>query len=119
MATKIQVRRDTTANWTTYGAEVPAAGEFCYDTDEKTLKIGDGVTAYRDLNVIADADFDVIDADDKYVAVSGDNMTGALTIGPDGGPAVTTLTADGSAEFAGVFKQVDTDNGTGLEITQK
>ena len=40
MATKIQVRRDTTTNWTTHGAEVPAAGEFCYDTTLKTLKIG-------------------------------------------------------------------------------
>ena len=49
MATKIQVRRDTTANWTTYGAEVPAAGEFCYDTDLKTLKIGDGVSEYLSL----------------------------------------------------------------------
>ena len=28
-------------------------------------------------------------------------MTGALTIGPEGGPAVTTLAADGAASFAG------------------
>ena len=38
---------------------------------------------------------------DDYVAKVGDNMTGALTIGPDGGPAVTTLADNGSAEFAG------------------
>ena len=99
MATKIQVRRDTTANWTTYGAEVPAAGEFCYDTDLKTLKIGDGVTAYRDLNVIADADFDATQINDNYVAVTGDNMTGDLTLGTD---KITLDATDGSAEFTGV-----------------
>ena len=59
MATKIQVRRDTTANWTTYATTVPAAGEFCYDTDLKTLKIGDGVTQYQNIKVHADGDVDV------------------------------------------------------------
>ena len=34
------------------------------------------------------------------VNVTGDNMTGALSIGPAGGPAVTTLADDGSASFA-------------------
>ena len=37
----------------------------------------------------------------NFVAVSGDNMTGPLTIGPEGGTPVTTLGDDGSAEFAG------------------
>ena len=34
-----------------------------------------------------------------YVKKTGDNMTGPLTIGPDGGPAVTTLAANGTATF--------------------
>ena len=46
-----------------------------------------------------------------YVAVAGDNMTGALTIGPEGGTAVTTLDDDGSAEFAGQKLKID-DRGT-------
>ena len=37
---------------------------------------------------------------DDYVAKAGDNMTGALTIGPEGGPAVATLSNDGSVQFA-------------------
>ena len=37
--------------------------------------------------------------DDVYVQVSGDNMTGPLTIGPEGGTALTTLDDDGSAIF--------------------
>ena len=105
MATKIQVRRDTTDNWNTYGAEVPAAGEFCYDTDAKTLKIGDGVTAYRDLNVIADADFDATEINNNYVAVTGDNMTGDLTLGTD---KITLGATDGSAEFTNTVR---TDKG--------
>ena len=47
---------------------------------------------------------------DDYVAKAGDNMTGALTIGPEGGPAVTTLAADGSGEFAGDLNVGDWEN---------
>ena len=38
--------------------------------------------------------------DDRYIEVSGDNMTGALTIGPVGGPAVTTLAFGSPSEFS-------------------
>ena len=46
--TKIQVRRDTAANWTSANP-TPASGEPCFETDTNKLKIGDGVTAYNDL----------------------------------------------------------------------
>lgn len=45
----IQMRRDTTANWTTNKDVIPAAGEPCYDIDARTLKIGDGATTYENL----------------------------------------------------------------------
>ena len=77
---------------------VPSTGEFCYDTELKTLKIGDGTTKYSELNVIADADFDATAVDDTYVAVTGDNMTGPLTLGTD---KITLNATDGSATFAG------------------
>ena len=53
-----------------------------------------------------------------YVKKAGDNMTGALTIGPDGSP-VTTLADDGSAEFSsnvevGVPDGTATPTDTGL-----
>ena len=48
MATIIQTRRDTTANWTAQNP-ILAAGEEAYDTDLKRFKIGDGVTAYLSL----------------------------------------------------------------------
>ena len=46
--TKIQLRRDTAANWTTNNP-TPASGEPCFETDTGKFKIGDGVTAYNDL----------------------------------------------------------------------
>lgn len=48
----IQLRRDTTENWLANKDIVPAAGEPCYDLDLKTLKIGDGKTAYENLKSI-------------------------------------------------------------------
>lgn len=46
--TKIQLRRDTAANWSTNNP-TPASGEPCFETDTGKFKIGDGTTAYNDL----------------------------------------------------------------------
>jgi hypothetical protein len=46
--TKIQLRRDTAANWTTNNPTL-AQGEPCFETDTGKFKIGDGATAYNDL----------------------------------------------------------------------
>lgn len=48
MATKIQMRRDTAANWTTQNP-VLAQGEFGFETDTEQLKIGDGTTTWTSL----------------------------------------------------------------------
>ena len=53
MKTKIQIRRDTTANWLTNKNVVPAAGEPCFDLNLGTLKIGDGVTTYENLKEVS------------------------------------------------------------------
>jgi hypothetical protein len=50
-----QFRRATTEEWSLNEDEIPYAGEPCYDLDLGTLKIGNGVTPYRDLNVISGA----------------------------------------------------------------
>ena len=51
-----------------------------------------------------------------YVKLAGDNMTGNLTLGPDGGPVVTTLDATtGAATFSGqVDIGLDATDGTKL-----
>jgi len=47
--TKIQLRRDTAANWTTTNP-VLGAGELGFETDTTKFKIGDGTTAWASLN---------------------------------------------------------------------
>ena len=49
MAQILQLRRDTTTNWTAANP-VLALGEFGYDTVLKQHKIGDGVTAWNSLS---------------------------------------------------------------------
>jgi len=51
MTTRIKLRRDTAANWTSANP-VLALGEAGYDTTNNQLRVGDGVTAWADLDVI-------------------------------------------------------------------
>jgi hypothetical protein len=46
--TKLQVRRDTAANWTSVNPTL-SAGEFGYETDTGKVKIGTGSTAWTSL----------------------------------------------------------------------
>lgn len=46
--TRIQIRRDTSTNWSVNNP-TPANGEPCYETDTRKFKIGDGVTKYTNL----------------------------------------------------------------------
>lgn len=48
MASKIQIRRDTAANWTSANP-ILAIGEIGYETDTGKLKIGDGVTVWASV----------------------------------------------------------------------
>jgi hypothetical protein len=47
--TKIQLRRDTSANWTSTNP-VLSAGEAGFDTTENKIKIGDGTTVWNSLD---------------------------------------------------------------------
>ena len=48
MADKIQIRRDTAANWNTANPTL-VSGEIGYETDTQKLKIGDAATAWTSL----------------------------------------------------------------------
>jgi hypothetical protein len=48
MPVTIQLRNDTAANWTAANP-ILAMGEFGYETDTKTHKVGDGVTPWKSL----------------------------------------------------------------------
>lgn len=49
--TRIQLRRDTSVNWSTNNP-VPSAGEPCFEIDTGKLKIGDGSNTYTNLPYI-------------------------------------------------------------------
>jgi hypothetical protein len=52
MATRIQLRRDTAANWTTNNPTL-ASGEVGFETDTNTFKIGNGSDSWTELNYFA------------------------------------------------------------------
>jgi len=45
---RIEIRRDTLANWTARNP-TPAAGELCLDTTSQVIRVGDGTTAFLAL----------------------------------------------------------------------
>ncbi len=49
MATRIQVRRDTAANWAAASTTVLASGEIGFETDTRQFKIGDGTAQWQNL----------------------------------------------------------------------
>ncbi|MGN5456814.1 MAG: hypothetical protein ACI4XN_12535 [Candidatus Kurthia intestinigallinarum] len=67
---RIQFRRDTTANWTLYKDVVPAAGEPCFDLELGTLKIGDGVKTYEQLDAIGGSGSISVSADGKSIVLT-------------------------------------------------
>ena len=70
MATQIQLRRDTAANWTANNPTL-AAGEFAWESDTNRFKIGDGTTAWTSLAYASDGDT-------AGITFVGDDSTGTL-----------------------------------------
>lgn len=66
----IQLRRDTAANWEQFKHIIPAAGEPCFVIDKNILKIGDGVTEFKDLESINGVK---LSADEKSIVLK-DNV---------------------------------------------
>lgn len=65
--TQIQFRRDTTENWYLNRDVIPAAGEPCFDIELGTLKIGDGVKTYEELDPIGGEGSISVSADGKSI----------------------------------------------------
>jgi hypothetical protein len=49
MAVQIQLRNDTASNWATENPTL-AQGEVGIETDTRLVKVGDGLTAWNDLD---------------------------------------------------------------------
>ena len=77
MVARIQIRRDTSANWSSVNPTL-SAGEFGYETNTDKFKIGDGVTTWTNLDyVIYEPSFS--DILNKPTTVAGYGITDALT----------------------------------------
>lgn len=99
--TKIQLRRDTLANFTSVNP-VLAEGEMAYETDTKKFKIGDGTTAYTNLDYQAHivyltrAEYDALETKDAttlYIITDeeGGGGSGSGTTITKGDTTYTTL----------------------------
>ena len=109
--TKIQLRRDTAANWSTNNP-TPSAGEPCFEIDTGKLKIGDGITAYNSLPYQGGTG-DVTSAGNNTFTGTNIFKGTSLNVGDDNGYAdVASLTG---AEYV-VGDQKDTTIVNPLEL---
>ena len=88
MATRIQLRRDTAANWASANPTL-AAGEVGVETDTDTIKIGDGATAWNSLAYATNTQY-------ALILTSTNTLTSQTAAQPlfdgGGGPAGGALT---------------------------
>jgi len=110
MATKIQVRRDTAANWTSADT-VLSEGEIGYETDTGYMKIGDGSTAWTALSYFAPNPVDDNTTYTYSIAQEGSDATMTLG-GSDASSDVVTLVAGTQLTLtvAGDNVTMDVDN---------
>ena len=90
MATKIQVRRDSAANWSNENPQLNA-GEFGYDTTNNTLKVGDGTTRWNTLKEVVDTDYE-FDENPAYLRTAAGTFDQTVQ-------STGTTTFSGSCEF--------------------
>jgi len=111
MADKIQLRRDTAANWTSANT-VLSQGEQGYETDTGKMKVGDGTTTWSslsyfggstlsDLNVTATStELNYVDGVTSAIQTQLDAKAETLTdLGITDGTNGQVLTTDGSGTF--------------------
>lgn len=122
--TKIQLRRDTLANFTSVNP-VLAEGEMAYETDTKKFKIGDGTTTYTSLDYQGGGGTTITKGESTYTTLAlGDNLVvtdGVVNanldeIGSELGDLSSRVTTT-EAEIA--HKQDVLTAGNGISIVQK
>jgi hypothetical protein len=85
MATRIKLRRDTSANWI-INNPVLAQGETGFETDTRAMKLGDGITRWADLKYAVTGDLKITDSiihGDSTVSISsgmGEQTNWVMTI---------------------------------------
>ena len=75
---QIQLRRDTSANWTSVNP-VLAAGEIGFETDSRLMKAGDGTTAWATLPYVPADTANKVSG--KRIIVQTTTPTGSFSVG--------------------------------------
>lgn len=89
MATKIQLRRDQSANWAGTNP-ILAQGEPGVELDTKKMKVGDGITAWNDLEYVASGGAEDNSTTNMFVKIDGlsnnigPNVAGVVSVSTDG-----------------------------------
>jgi hypothetical protein len=79
MTSRLQNRRDTSANWTSNNPTL-AAGEIGYETNTGKFKIGDGTTAWTSLGYTQNGTITNVTAG---TGLSGGGSSGSVTVSLD------------------------------------
>ena len=114
MAVKIQLRRDTAANWTAADT-VLALGEPGVETDTLKVKVGDGITAWTSLAYSISYNFN--DLNNKPTTLAGYGITDALQLSGVSVGAEAAAAGDGGIAYnnaTGVFTYTPPDTSTFL-----
>lgn len=114
MAVKIQLRRDTAANWTAANT-VLALGEPGVETDTLKVKVGDGITAWTSLAYSISYNFN--DLNNKPTTLAGYGITDALSLTSLSVGAEDPASGDGAIAYdntTGVFTYTPPDTSTFL-----
>ena len=98
MADRIQIRRDTAANWTSSDPTL-AQGEMGFETDTLKIKFGDGSTAWTALSYYSPTETDpIVGAINGIVKADGGGNISAASAGTD---YLVTVVQDTTPQLGG------------------
>lgn len=99
----IQLRKGTLAQWTSNNTEILASGEPGFETDTLRLKIGNGSTAWSELNYVGLAGIGNINFIPKFSSSQGVTNSLIFDDGTRVGIGTTSPTADLHVNGSGLF----------------
>lgn len=116
METRIRLRRDTAANWTSEDP-VLGLGEAGFETDTDKLKVGDGVSAWSDLEYLAGEGESMTPAEILAALLTVDGAGSGLDADLLDGQSSAAFEAAGTAASAVSAHEADTTNVHGIANT--